>query len=99
MPAVPADFFVPHALEAYRLMGAPGEEGDAEIVVNAFKAAGVREMTKNEMYMRCRCHIPKAKRLEEALTYLMEKDWVRKTIVPTGGRPMCRITLNPKITL
>ena len=99
MPAVPADFFVPHALEAYRLMGAPGEEGDAEIVVNAFKAAQVREMTKRELNRATRTRIAPMSRLNGAISFLEEKAWLRSETSHIVGRPTTLLTLNPKIIL
>ena len=94
-----ARFFVPHAMEAYRLMGADSGQSNAEYVLKTLRLCGTPEITRRDLFRKCQARFDRSDTLDATLRYLEELGWVKMHTKETGtrGRNSVYIALHPSL--
>ena len=90
-----ADFFSEHALAAYAAMGADSEVENAKYLLRRPESVRSTELTKRDLFRLAKGRFRRTGDLEKSLAILSERGFVREVIVQTGGRPSCRLQVNP----
>jgi hypothetical protein len=89
------EYFVAHALVAFRAMGRdPAFEGAVRIL-RWFRERGLTDVSQRDIYLAHDTTYSTLAELRPALGLLMEKGYLRQTKILTGGRPSIRYQLNP----
>jgi hypothetical protein len=86
-----ADFYVPHALAVFDLMGADASREDAHAVLRWLMSKHLNEFSRRDAFVAHRSRFPRVDALDPVLVMLQEHGWIRPVASPKmgkrGGRP------------
>jgi hypothetical protein len=89
--------YADHALVAFGLMGGdPALEG-AKKIWRWIETGRHQRFTKRDCFQALRGAFGRAKEIEEPMSVLIERNYIRAETVKTGGRPTEVVTVNPEI--
>ena len=84
-----------HAAMAYEIMGADPDIADAQYILK--RITNVDKVTRSELLRLCRGHFKKSADMEDALTILIDRGYIRKIKSPVGynNRQQSLYEINP----
>ncbi len=91
------EYFWPHSRAALRQIGFSERHATARRVLRWIRAKGLREVGIKDVRRDALAHSVDARQTEELLAGLERAGWLRRTIVPSGGRPIHRWQVNPAL--
>ncbi len=94
------DFFIPHGLAAFSLIGGGPASDLAEQILDWVRRHGDRRFTKRDLHRHMRRQVLDPKEWDPALALLVELGWIREVPAethPKGGRPTRGYDVNPAV--
>ena len=89
------DYFWPHSRAALRQIGLSERHASARRVLRWIKAKGMREVGSRDIRRDALSQSIDGRQTEELLRSLEQAGWLRKSTIPSGGRPVHRWQVNP----
>jgi len=84
-----------HAMAAYQMMGADTATADAKYLLKRIESIGQDEISKRDLFDKCKGKFKKMEAMEPAVQTLVEMGYIRQDEQNTGGRPTIILRLNP----
>jgi hypothetical protein len=96
------EFFIPHGLAAFSLIGGGPESDLAEEILAWIRRHGLQRFTRRDLHRHLRRQVGTAKEWDAPLALLVEHGWIRQVpgdANPKGGRPSIEYEVNPAALL
>jgi len=82
-------------MAAYQMMGADTATADAKYLLKRIESIGQDEISKRDLFDKCKGKFKKMEAIEPAVQTLVEMGYIKQDERNTGGRPTVILRLNP----
>jgi putative DNA primase/helicase len=86
-----------HALLAFNVMGADADLSGAEKILSWIEKNRFESFTKRECFNAMKSTFKRVAAIDDPLSVLEERNYIRSEVLQTGGRPSVKYTVNPEV--